>query len=230
MKVFHHITCLSPRTTFWRVVASIILIGLMWVPLLRKTRVDLILMSNHKQPIKPYLTTLTLAAFSFLALVCPLVSNGQSNRFKNEVYNYSITFPKNWSISDGSGDSSKIKAANSSSSKRSSDYGEINVIVIKNTPARMLQHMMEEDIKMAKNTSKYFQLIRSQPTILNKANAFVVELVIALSDNQYARILNFGIARKGNLYFIRCFASEALYKKSGDQITASCASFKFDLK
>jgi hypothetical protein len=178
----------------------------------------------------PKVINLNYFAFSFLAAVCPATSTGQTNEYKNERYDYSIIFPKNWSINKGNaGQNDKIKATNSSNNKNSSDYGEIDVIVFNNVPARMLQTMMEEDINIARSVYKSFQVAKNQATILNKNNAFVVELLIPLTNNQQARILNYGIADKGNLYFIRCFAAESLYKKSGDQIRASCGSFKIGL-
>ena len=161
-----------------------------------------------------------------LLLIISYATVGQENRYENKKYRYSIAFPKNWTIKEEIKlDLPKTTATNSTFATESSDYGEITVLVIPNVSAGKLKTFMENDIEIAKNSGASFNLIRNQSLILNGNSAIVIEISIIMANNQKARMINYGISKNSNLYFIRCFANEKFYKKSIEIINTACNSF-----
>lgn len=159
-------------------------------------------------------------------LIITYTACGQSNRYENRKYGYSICFPENWIVKEEIRlDLLKTTATNTTDANTTMDYGEITVIVMPNGAQSKLKTYMEHDIEIAKSMGKSCQVIRNQSSTLNKNSAIVVEISIIMANNQKARMINYGIFKNSNLYFIRCFANETFYSKSIDVIKFSCDSF-----
>lgn len=148
----------------------------------------------------------------------------QPGLYTDEVYGYSIRFPKGWAIVEDRKHTPAYPAAYSPKAN-SADYAEMKVIVLPGS-ASELTGAMQSNIAIARSVSNDVKVERNQPIRIGGLTGQVVQLTLSSPGLGLIRLIKYGFAKNNRLYFIHCFGSQAYFQQSIQEIQQACSSFR----